>query len=283
MHPIRLIVPGPSDNTSDIYMRYLAGPMATRLGQPVIVENRPGANGFIGAAAVLQAPADGYSVFVAGSSPMAQNVVMLKSVPYDPVKDFRWVSGVFSGTSVLVVAADSPYRTLQALVAAARAVPKALNYGASSAAYRLTTEWLNQAAGMQANFINYKGAPQVTTDVIGGHLHYAMVDVDPVVSLIRTGQLRALLVTGEQRNPLLPETPTLRESGLPSYDQPNWVGLAVRSETPDAVVAKLSATMRQSLADPATKRFSEQQGLPLLPLDDKQMAQFHRKRLGKSG
>ncbi|WP_423458954.1 Bug family tripartite tricarboxylate transporter substrate binding protein [Ottowia sp. VDI28] len=279
--PIRLVVPGPPGNSSDIYARYFAGRLTTLLGQPVTVENRAGGNGFIGATTVTQAPPDGYTVFIAGSSPMAQNMALFKSMPYDPVKDFRWISGIFEGMAVLVVPANSPYTTVNALIAAAKAQPKKLNYGSYAAAYRLSTEWFNQATGIQTSFIPYKGAPQVTTDLIGGQLDFAMVDSVAVAPLIQGGQLRALVVTGDERHPLLPQTPTLREAGLPAYGKSAWVSVAVRADTPNPIAAKLTATMMKILAEPATKEFSDKQGAFLLAYDDKQMSRFHASEIEK--
>ncbi len=279
--PIRLVVPGPPGNSSDIYARYVAARMATLLGQPVTVENRAGGNGFIGATAVTQAPPDGYTIFVAGSSPMAQNIALFKSMPYDPVKDFRWISGIFEGMAVLVVPTSSPYKTIEALVAAAKAQPKKLNYGSYAAAYRLSTEWFNQTTGMQTSFVSYKGAPQVTTDLIGGQLDFAMVDAVAVAPLIQGGKLRALVVTGDARHPLLPQTPTLREAGLSSYGKSAWVSLAVRADTPAPIAEKLTSTMMKILAEPAMKEFSDKQGAFLLQYDDKQMARFHLSEIEK--
>lgn len=279
--PIRLVVPGPPGNSSDIYARYFAGRMTSLLGQPVTVENRAGGNGFIGATTVTQAPPDGYTVFIAGSSPMAQNMALFKSMPYDPVKDFRWISGIFEGMAVLVVPANSPYTTVDALIATAKAKPKKLNYGSYAAAYRLSTEWFNQATGIQTSFIPYKGAPQVTTDLIGGQLDFAMIDAVAVAPLIQGGQLRALVVTGDARHPLLPQTPTLREAGLPVYGKSAWVSVAVRADTPTPIATKLTVTMMKILAEPATKDFSDKQGAFLLAYDDKQMTSFHISEIEK--
>jgi tripartite-type tricarboxylate transporter receptor subunit TctC len=279
--PIRLVVPGPAGNSSDIYARYVALRMSALLGQAVTVDNKAGGNGFIGATAVTQSPADGYTIFIAGSSPMAQNVVLFKSMPYDPVKDFRWVSGIFEGMAVVVVPASSPHKTLRDLIAAAKQQPKKLNYGTYAAAYRLSTEWLNQAAGMETTMVNYKGAPQVTTDLVGNQLDFAMIDAVAVVQLIQGGQLRALAVTGDKRHPLLPAVPTMVETGLPSYGRSAWVSMAVRAETPPAVAQKLTATMMKILAEPATKKFSDEQGAFLLPYDDRQMAAFQLSELEK--
>ncbi|MGO4395765.1 tripartite tricarboxylate transporter substrate binding protein [Variovorax sp. M-6] len=245
------------------------------------VDNKAGGNGFIGATAVLQAPPDGHTIFIAGSSPMAQNTVLFKSMPYDPLKDFRWIAGIFEGMAVVVVPANSPHKNLGDLVAAAKQQPKKLNYGSYAAAYRLSTEWLNQAAGIQTTLVNYKGAPQVTTDLIGGQIDFAMIDAVAVAQLIQGGQLRALAVTGDVRHPLMPNTPTLKEAGLPSYGRSAWVSMAVRADTPPAIAQKLTATMMKILADPATRKFSDEQGAFLLPYDDRQMAAFHLSELEK--
>lgn len=279
--PISLVVPGPPGNSSDIYARYIANRMSELLGQPVMVENRPGGNAFIGALAVTKAPADGYTVFIAGSSPMAQNVALFKSMPYDPVKDFRWISGIIDGVAVLVVPAKSSHQSVGDLVQDAKARPNQLNYGSYAAAYRLSTEWLSQVAEIQTSHIPYKGAPQVTTDLIGGQIDYAMVDVVAVAPLVKGGQLRALAVTGDQRHPLLPDVPTLEETGLPPYGKSAWVSMAVRAETPDPIAAKLTETMMKILNDPATQEFSDSQGAFLLRYDDKQMTEFHLSEIEK--
>jgi len=279
--PIQFVVAGPPGNSSDVYARYFASRMSEIIGKPVTVMNRPGGNGFIGATAVLQAPPDGHTIFIAGSSPMAQNTVMFSEMPYDPVKDFRWISGMFEGMAVIVTAESSPYKTLDGLIRTAKTSPGKLNYGSYAAAYRLATEWLNQTTGMQTTMINYKGAPQVTTDLIGEQLDFALVDVVAVAQLVRDGRLRALAVTGDKRHPLLPDVPTLNEQGLPSYGLSAWVSIAVRAETPPEIASKLTKAMMTILAEPGTKSFSDKQGAPLLLLNDEQMTQFHLEELNK--
>jgi tripartite-type tricarboxylate transporter receptor subunit TctC len=273
--PIRLVIAGPAGNVADLFARYIATRMTVLLGQPVTVDNKAGGNGFVGATAVLHAPPDGYSIFVAGSAPMVKNLMFFKSMPYDPVKDFRWISGIFEGQSVLVVPGTSPYKTIGELIATAKKQPGRLNYGSYSANFRLSTEWLNQAAGMDTTPINYKGAQQVATDLIGGRLDFAMLDSVTAAPLVQGGQLRALAITGDKRHALLPQVPTLQEAGLPAYGRSSWTAMSVRTDTPPAIAWKLTATMMKILAEPAFRKFAEELGGALLPYDDKQMAAFH--------
>lgn len=278
---IRMIVPAPPGNSSDIYARFFAEKLSTILKQTVIVENRVGGNGFIGTVAVKQAPADGYTVLVAGSSPMAMNVGLYKQLPYNPAKDFRWVSGMLRGMSILVVPAESRFMSVRDLVAEAKSRPLALNYGSYAAAYRLATEWFAQMAGFRVTHVPYKGAPQVVGDLMGRQIDFAMADAATVLSLIKAGRLRALAVSGDERHPSLPDTPTIKESGFPAYMQYQWVSLAVHADTPDAAVKKLSEAMLQAMATPEAQAFSEKQGSMLMPIGPEQMLRFGTQEIEK--
>jgi len=212
---------------------------------------------------------------------MAMNVGLYKELPYDPSKDFRWVSGMLRGMSILVVPADSRYDSLSALVADAKSRPMALNYGSYAAAYRLATEWFAQMAGLRVTHVPYKGAPQVIGDLMGKQIDFAMADAATVLALIKAGRLRALAVSGEERHPSLPDTPTIRESGFPSYVQYQWVSLAVPAATPDAAVKKLTDAMLQAMATPEAQAFSDKQGSMLLRFGPDQMQNFGAREIEK--
>lgn len=207
--------------------------------------------------------------------------MVFKNLPYDPIKDFRWAGGIFEGTGVLVVSGGSPHASVADLIASAKARPGKLNYGTYVSAYRLSTEWLNQVAGIQTSPVGYKGAPQMTTDIIGGQLDFAFVDIVAIAPLVKSGRLRALAVTSEKRHGLLPAVPTLVEAGLPQYGKSAWLGVAVRASTPDAIVAKISAALQKVHAQEDTQKFATEQGASLMPFDGAQMTRFYTEEIEK--
>lgn len=277
--PIRVIVPFTVGGGSDAAARFFSERLSPLLGQPVIVENRPGgASGSIGTLAVKSAPADGYSVLVGSSSPLVINPLAVKDLPYDPVKDFRPVHGLTKNTTAIVVGSESPHKTLADLINASKA-GTGLNAGTASAGFHVAANWFGEVTGIRFTHVNYKGLSQVLTDVAGGTLDWAIVDLAGATPLIEGKKIRALAVTGEQRHPRFPNVPTVVDSGYPEYVYNTWTSFHVRSETPDAVVNKLADAIARVLAAKETKEYADRVGTELLPLGPEAFAKYQQEEI----
>ena len=274
--PIRIIVPFNAGSGADSAGRAYGEVIGRSLGQPVIVENRPGASGAVAALAVKAAPADGHTIFIGSNSPMAVNAVLSKSLPYDPFKDFRPLYGLTVGPAAFIVKSDSPYKTIGELLAAAKRENRTLNVGNYSEGYMLVAAWLGLVGGVKVNHVPYKGGAQMQTDVIGGQLDLGVNDFGGVANLIRDGRLRGLAITSDKRDPKLPEVPTMKESGHPEFETYVWAAMFVRAETPDDITAKLADAMRRAMTSPEGRAYqAANPGSPLL-LGLKELGDFHR-------
>lgn len=275
--PIRIVVPFNAGSGSDTYSRLYGEMLSKDFGQPVIVENRPGGNGSIGIQAVTKAPADGYTMLLASNSPMAVNPVVFKQLNYDPFKDLKPVHGIFVGPSAFVVRADSPYKTIQELVAAAKKEKRPVSIGNYSQGYQLAAAWLGHVAGVPITHVYYKGGAQMITDIVGGSLEVAAMDFGGIAPQLKDGRVRVLAITSDKRRPAFPDIPTMIESGFPGFETYVWISFYVRSETPDAIQNKLAAAMEKVMSSPAAKEYQALQPVDPLMLGPAEMAAFHRK------
>jgi tripartite-type tricarboxylate transporter receptor subunit TctC len=251
--PIRLIVAYPPGGSTDIVARLVGQKLTQSLGQPVVVDNRPGGNTTIASEAVVKAAPDGYTLLVASSDLVLVPLAM--KVSYDPVKDFAPVATVARTELVLVLNASVPANNLQELIALAKSRPGQLNYatpGAGSGQH-LATESLNLIAGMKTNHVPYKGASQALNDLMGGQVQIFFVTSASFVPQSKNPKLRAVAVTGQTRSPALPEVPTFAEAGLPVFDAKTWFGVLAPAGTPKAIVDKLSIEIARSLDQPDFK------------------------------
>ena len=265
-----MTVPGTSADTT---ARLIAEQYSTIFGQPFIVENRPGADGVIGAMTVKNAPPDGYTLLLGSNSPMSVNPVVKKDLPYDPLKDLKPVHGLLKAMNVLLVPADSSFNSLAELIEAAKKKP--LNLGTSFAGYRLDMEWLAALAGVKFNNIPYKGTTMVLTDIMGRNLDLGFTDRAMADPLLKAGKMKGLAVGGETRYREPPDLPTFRESGYPEYISFAWTALFVHSDTPDEIVTKLSEATRQATASAPFKDFFRKKGADFLTLGPEEMRKFH--------
>jgi tripartite-type tricarboxylate transporter receptor subunit TctC len=231
----------------------LAQPMSAILGQPIVIENRPGASGVVGAMAVLQAPADGYTVFF-DAFPYAVNAVM-RNLPFDPVKDMIPVSQAINMPLILVVPAASPFKTLQDLVDFAKANPDKLDYGSYGAggAAHLAAELLQRDAGIKWTHVPYKGGAQAIADVLAGRLGGYFSNPITALPHLKSGKLRALGTTGATRMEAIPEVPTLEELGYAGFRVVEWNGFFVAKGTPPSAIERLAKTVNEATKDPAVK------------------------------
>ena len=255
--PITWIVPFAAGGITDTSARTLAQRMGGSLGQSVVVENRPGAGGTIGAEAVARSAPDGYTMLYGSQGPMAAAPAMFPGLRYHPQRDLAPVHGLGASPHLIVTGADRPWRSLQDLVAAARARPDGLTYASTGVGTspHLAAETLQQATGIRMVHAPYNNGTQALNDVIGGRLD-VMWDY-PLTSLghVREGRLRALAVTDAARVRLAPEVPTVAEAGLPGAEAVPWAGLFVPARTPPEAVARLAAALREAMGDPKVQDF----------------------------
>jgi tripartite-type tricarboxylate transporter receptor subunit TctC len=249
--PIRLVVPFSAGSGTDIAARAVGEVMARGLGQPVVIENRPGAGGTIAAAAVAKGEADGHTVLVP-SSGHAANPSIYPNLSYDTLKDLSGVTPLVAMPNVLVVSPAKGWKNVADLVAAAKARPGALNYASAGvgSATHFNAEKFRLQAGLNAVHVPFKGTPEAMTDVIGGRSDWFFAPLSSALPLIRDGRLQALAVSTPKRSTLLPEVPTTVEAGVPDSDYTFWVALVVPAATPAAAVARLQQEAARALAQP---------------------------------
>lgn len=252
--PIRLVVAFGTGSVNDIIARELAQPMGELLGQPIVVDNRTGAGGSVGTAAVAKAAPDGYTIGLGTSSQLVMNVGLYKSLPFDVDRDLRSI-GLVSRTPLVLAASTSMPGTLKELIAVARSKPGQVSYGSGGAGSisHIAAEAFARAAGISLLHVPYKGSGAAVVDLTGGHVNLAFDSLLSTVPLASQGRLQLLAVSGRQRGPLAPATPTFAEQGLPDYDTYTWNCLFAPAGTPPEVIDTLNAALNKALASAAVK------------------------------
>lgn len=265
--PLTLVVPYPAGGVADTIARPLAQELGKRLGQPVVIDNRAGANGNIGSTFVArQQPADGYTILLGSTSTLAVNPHLYKSMGYDPVKDLQPLTLTHQMPNVLVVGAGTPYKSVAEVVAAAKAQPGRLVYGSAGNgnSMHLAGVVFQEKTGTQLLHVPYKGGPPALNDVLGGQIPMMFHNLPAVVSFRQAGKVRVLAVADTKRSPVLPDVPTMAEAGAPGVVSIVWNGLLVRQGTPPAVVQRLNTELRAILESPDFRRPLEAQGYEVL-------------------
>jgi tripartite-type tricarboxylate transporter receptor subunit TctC len=249
--PVRLIVGLAPGGATDIMARTLAPALGEELGQPVVVDNRPGAAGSIGAGIVAKAPPDGYTLFLASSS-FTSNVVLDKSGPYDPLRDFAPITNIASAPFLLVVRSSLPVNSVQELIAYAKANPGKLNYASSGigSTAHLTGELLKRAAGIEMTHIVYRGAGPALADVLGGQVDMMFASMVSSLHHAKSGKLKALAVTSARRSSVVPEYPTVAEAGVPGFEMTGYFGLLAPAHTPAAIVSAVHDAVERVIKRP---------------------------------
>jgi tripartite-type tricarboxylate transporter receptor subunit TctC len=250
---LRLVIPFPPGGTTDLMGRFLAERLSARLGQPVVVENRSGAGGNIGADAVAKAEPDGYSFLMASIGTAAINYAAYGArMPYRP-QDLASVGLVTRVANVLLAAKTTPIADTAALIAAAKREPGRLNYGTSGAggSPHACMELLATRAGIRLQHVPYRGSGPMLTELIGGRIELGMDNMPSAIGFIRDGQIRPLAVTSRERSPVLPETPTLHEAGLTDFDAVSWFGVQAPAATPRPVILRMGQEIDAVVRDPA--------------------------------
>lgn len=250
--PIRVVVTFPPGGSTDAVVRMLTPRLNEKLGQPVIVDNRPGAGGNVGLSLVAKSPGDGYTLGLGAAGGLSANVSLYAQMPFDPAKDFKPVGMVAAIPFVLIGHPSMTARTQSELIALARKEPGKLSigHGGNGTAMHLSVALFGQMADARFTEVPYRGSGPAALDTLGGQIPLAMVDLPSALQQIKAGKLIAYAVTSPQRLPMLPDVPTVSESGLSGYDSTGWFGLVAPAGTPDAIVARLNAELNAALSDP---------------------------------
>ncbi|MFZ9530874.1 MAG: Bug family tripartite tricarboxylate transporter substrate binding protein [Burkholderiales bacterium] len=250
---VRLVVPLVAGGPTDLLARLIAQPLGERLGQQVIVDNRPGAGGNIGAEMVAKSPADGYTLFMGTSGPMSINVSIYSKIGYHPARDFAPVVLAASAPFVVVVHPSLPANNIKQLISLIKSKPGQLNFGAVPGnAAHLATELFKSAAALDMVFVPYKGAAPANTDLVAGHIQLAFASTPGAMPLVKAGRLKALAISSAKRIPKLPDLPTISESGVPGYEASVWYGITAPAKTSPEIVARLYKESAAVLQDRAT-------------------------------
>jgi tripartite-type tricarboxylate transporter receptor subunit TctC len=264
--PISIVVAFTPGGPSDVLSRILGKRMSEMLGQPIIVENRPGAGGNIAAEQVARATPDGYTLLMGNNSILATNAALYKKLAYDAQKDFIPISLIGTQANILVVNPDLPVHSMAELIALAKTAPGTLNFASSGhgAAAHLAGELFKTAANINIVHVAYKGAAPALQDVVAGHVQMMFATTASVIGLIRIGKVRPLAVTTLKRTALLPELPTVDELGLKGFEATTWHGLVVPSGTPKEIVDTLNFAAVKALADPEVRKTLQRLGVDII-------------------
>ena len=274
--PLRMIVPTAPGGGTDFTGRLVALKLSETLGQQVVVENRGGGGGSVGADNAAKATPDGYTLLLGSIATHAVNPALYKKLPYDHIKDFAPVSLIGTVPNVLVVHPSLPVKTFAEFVTYAKANPGKINYGSSGVGSppHLSMELLRSLTGINLVHVPYKGAGPALADLLGGQVQSMCTSLAGQITYIRAGRVRALGVTTAKRNPQLPDVPTIVESGVPGYEVTIWYGVFAPAKTPAAIVQKLNAEMNKALNAPEMKERMAQQGMDPAPSTPAELAAF---------
>jgi tripartite-type tricarboxylate transporter receptor subunit TctC len=249
--PVMLVVPSPPGDGSDIAARLLAEKLRVRLGQPFVVENRPGAGGVIASSFVARLPADGYAFIVGNAGSHGINPAIQEKIAYDAVQDFTPISMIYRAPNIFVASTRWKANTLAEFVAEARARPGPLVYasGGVGSSGHMNSEYLKTLTGIEANHVPYRGAVPALNDLVSGQVDFMAVNLPPAVGLVKSGQIKALAVTTAKRSLALPDVPTVAESGFKDYETVAWFGIMGPKDLPATIVQKLNAEIARACAE----------------------------------
>ncbi|MCM3608009.1 tripartite tricarboxylate transporter substrate binding protein [Cupriavidus pauculus] len=278
--PVMLVVSAAAGGTTDLAARLISEPLAKALGQSVVVDNKPGGNGTIAAQAVQRAKPDGYTLLVQYSGYHVITPLLTKT-SWDPVKDFAPVANLLSAPQVLVVRPGLPVKSLKELVAYAKANPNKLNYASSGngSLQHVSTELLNQMAGIQITHVPYKGTGPAMTDLLGGNVDMTITTPPPLMGHIAAGKLRPLVVTSKTRLPSLKDVPSAPEAGYPDLDVSSWFAMYAPVGTPKPVIDKLTTEIEKIMKTEAFRKKAEELGADARYMNPQQLDQFQKAEL----
>ncbi len=281
--PLKIVVPAAAGGPTHITAQLLADKMQASLGQPVIVEPKPGAGNNLGADFVAKSTPDGYTLLFATTGTHAINQTLFKKLPFDPIKDFEPVSLVVQYPLLLVVSPDLPVQSVKDLIEYARKNPGKLNRasGGLGTSMHLSGELFVRQANIDAPHVPYKGSAPALNDLMGGHVQLMFDSMITAMPLVEGGKLRALAVTGKTRSPLFPDVPTVAEAGLPDYEATGWTGIVVPAGTPRDVIMKLNAAIVQAVKSPDLQAALKKQAAEPVGSSPEEFAAFIRKETDK--
>jgi tripartite-type tricarboxylate transporter receptor subunit TctC len=278
---ITIVVPFGAGSGTDAVTRIVAQHLSTALKQTIVIENRPGANGAIAGAYVARAAPDGYTLFMSTNSPHSAAPSLTRNLAYDPVKDFAPISRVGSFTLILVTHPDLPVKTVQELIAYAKSNPGKLSYATGNTAGILAGGTLARWAGIDVLHVPYKSVPPALTDVLAGRVPAMFTDLTPGLPHVKANKLRALASTRLKRSALLPEIPTLHESGITDFEVDAWAALFAPAHTPPDIIARLNAQVRTIIEDPQIKAQIATMGFEAFSSTPEELGEFVKVQLGK--
>jgi tripartite-type tricarboxylate transporter receptor subunit TctC len=280
--PIRIVVGFAAGGSTDISVRVMQPKLSSILGQPIVIENRPGAGGNLATEVVVRSQPDGYTFLMGTIGALAINPTLYASLPFDPQADIVPISMAGNVLNVLVVPADRPWRSVAELIAAAKAQPDTITYGSSGVggAGHLAGALLDQLAGVKTVHVPYRGGGPLMTDLIGGKIDYAFSTAPTALPQVETGRLRLLAVPTRQRLRTHPNVPTVAET-LPGYEVANWYALIGPKGLPRPIVERMAAAVRETLEDPAVSASLEGQGVEPTPTTPEELGRFIREETAK--
>ena len=280
-HPITLVVPNPPGGLVDTSARLLSEPLARVIGQPVVVDNKPGASGNTAYQYVAKAKPDGYTLLISYSGYHVGNPALMDKLPWDPVKDFSPIALLTVSTNVIAVHPSVPVNNLKELIAYAKANPGKLNYASqgNGSVSHIGTEIFKQTTGVDMVHVPYKGSGPAIQDVLAGQVQVFITTPPSVMQHVQSGKLKGLAVTGKNRHPGMPNVPTTAEAGLASFQLESWVALYAPAGTPAPVVTKLTDSVKKSLALPEIKERADAAGVELRYLNPPAMDALLKKEL----
>ena len=276
--PITIVIPFPPGGISDNSTRVIAQKATAGLGQPIVIENRPGAGGQIGADAVKSANPDGHTLYLANIGSHGINQSLYSKLSYDPTKDFEPITVLFSSPTLVVVPAASPVKSMAELVAYAKSKPGKASYGSQSigSGGHLSGEIVKMKNGVDLIHVPYKGSAPVLTDLVAGRIDFLFDPITTALPFVKDGKLRALAITADKRSPLIPDVPTLRELGFVGYDVNPWFGIAAPAGTPRPVIDRLNAEFAKAAKDPEVVKRLADQGIEAMSMTPEEFAAFIR-------
>lgn len=250
---IKFVVPFAAGSATDALARILGEHLSRSLGKPVVIENLPGASGILAAQNVVRADADGHTLLITTNTTHGANQSLLKSVPYDAVRDFEAVGKLGTITLALTTHPSVPAKTVADLVAHAKANPGKLTFGAGSSSSRIAGEMLKSLAGLDLTYVPYRSNPQAITDLLGGQISIVFADISTTLPQVKAGKINGLAVSTAKRSPLAPDLPTMAEAGVAGYDLAAWFAAFAPAKTPRPVIEKLNQAFTAALNDKATQ------------------------------
>jgi tripartite-type tricarboxylate transporter receptor subunit TctC len=281
--PVRFVIPFAPGGSTDTLARAMGGKLAELLGQQVVIDNRPGANGDIGTSIVARAVPDGYTIVLGYIANFGIGPSLYDKMPYDPVKDFAPITQVAGASNILVIHPSVPAKNFKEFIAYSKANPKKVTFASASVASvgHLTGELLNDLAGIDMVHVPYKGSGQAITDLVGGHIKVMISGMASTLPHVKSGKLRGIATTGAKRTPATPDLPTIAESGFPGFEATSWFGVLAPAATPRPVVARLNKDIIRALQDPAVAKRLADVGFEITTGTPEQFAAYIQSEIKK--